>query len=133
MRRENSTLPAAQISSILERMLGAGIFTGLDFLDVSCDRTLDAAAIAQKILYELCFFARVDIEHVVQHEHLPRAVAAGADADRRYAKLLRDRARKRGRDQLEHDHAGSRVLDQLGFADQPLRLGFGLALHPVSA
>src|SRR5258705_5305670 len=74
-------------SSTLERMLRRGIFLALDFPDVRLDRSLDAPGLAQKILHGFRFLPRVNFKHVVQDQHLARAVHAGPDTYGRSGQL----------------------------------------------
>src|SRR5262245_7328065 len=87
-RRRRSRRSAAEwitsmrrLRGCLERVFRAGEGLRLHFLDVELDRAPDRAAVAQEILDEFRLLAGVHVEHVVQHQHLARAVHAGADAD----------------------------------------------------
>src|SRR5262245_14245773 len=64
-----------------KRVLGTGKGSVLHFLHVQLHRLLYRAGEDEIVLDELRLPARENVEHVVEHEHLPRAVDAGADAD----------------------------------------------------
>src|SRR5688500_13677322 len=107
-----------------ERMLRPRKIPGLHFLDVELDRALDGAGRPHEVLDELRLLAGVDVEHVVQHQHLARAVHAGADADRGYGDRRGDVARQHRRYRFQHDHAGAGPLELLRLPQQALALGF---------
>ena len=72
-------------------------------------------------------------EEVVVDEHLPVAVAAGADPDRRDLEVLRDVRRDRRRHRFQHEREGAGVLQSARVRDEPHRLGGRLALGPEAA
>src|SRR5215213_9934414 len=80
----------------LERVLGPRERTGFDFLHVKLDRALDRPGELHIVLHEPRLLPGKDVEHVVEHEHLPMAVTARADAYCRPPNFGSDQFRERG-------------------------------------
>src|SRR5262245_2709740 len=119
-RRRRSRRSAAEwITSMrraqprLERMFRTGEGLGLHFLDVELHSALDRAAGAHVVLDEFRLLPGVHVEHVVQHQHLARAVHAGADADSGDRQRGSDVARERRGIGFQNNHAGSCLLELL--------------------
>ena len=86
-----------------------------------------------EVFDELGFFAGEYVEHVVQHQHLARAIRACADADGGDAQGRGHAAAQRGGDGFEHHHARACFFDQLGVFQQTLGITLVAALHFVAA
>src|SRR4029079_17095792 len=73
------------LGRILEALLRAGEAAGAHVVGVGGDRFAGLAPVLAVTSHEQRRDARLDAEQVVVDEHLPVAVDAGADADRRNA------------------------------------------------
>ena len=115
-----------------ERVFGGGEGAVLHCCDVGARGRLDAAAAGEEVLREFRR-ARIQAQHVVQHQHLAGTVGAGADADGGNRQRLGDGPAQRGRHHFQHDQAGTGCFQRTRIGDQ-LRGGRFLApLHLVAA
>src|SRR5258705_9009596 len=85
------------------------------------------------LLHELRRELRVHAEQVVDHEHLPVALLAGADADGGDADAAGDLRPERARDGLEDERVAARLFQRLGVGQEARRLVLAAALDHVAA
>src|SRR5712671_2668201 len=103
-----------------ERMLGGGEGAAADLLAIAGRRVADHLREVRILLHELRRELRVHAEQVVDHQHLPVALQAGADADGGDADAAGDlRAQLRG-NRLEDQRVAARLL-QLSRVGQEAR------------
>src|SRR5438552_1939865 len=119
--------------SPLDGVFGGGEATVLDGPDVRLNGLLNARAARHEIADEARRPARVDAEHIVEHEYLATASRTGADADCGQRDVCRKLGRERGRNHLEHDEIRTGDGKRVGILAQYPRRRLGLALRLVAA
>ncbi len=55
--------------------------TSFHRVDIGCKSSFDIASVGHKVVHKFGHFAQVNTQHIVQHQHLPSAAVARADAD----------------------------------------------------
>src|SRR5579864_3757256 len=123
----------APAPAVLEAVLFAGEAAVLHRAHVALGRVRDAGCPVHEVLHEAGLLSRVDVEHVVQHQHLPGAGGAGADAYGRDAQAPRHLIGELCGDGLEHDHPGAGGLELESVVEQLFLGVLAPALHAVAA
>ncbi|CAM2144805.1 hypothetical protein PT2222_160166 [Paraburkholderia tropica] len=116
-----------------EHVFGTGEAAFLDGLHIGAHGRFDVGLTGHEVLHETRTLAGENAQHVVQHQHLSRALDARTDADGRNAQLLRDFRAERRRHRFDHHELRTGVLQRERVADQLRRARIALALHLEAA
>src|SRR5690606_9851453 len=100
--------------------------------DVAFDRFGHARRAVHEVAYEARLAARVDIEHVVQHQHLSVALDPRTDADGRNGECARHFARQLCGNRFEHHDARTGFFHGAGVVEH-LLCSVSAALDLVTA
>nr|GEU28121.1 hypothetical protein [Tanacetum cinerariifolium] len=105
----------------------------LDCLHVRADGRVDAGLAVHEVLHEARLAARENAQQIVHHQHLARAIGAGADANGRHGQQLRHFLAQRRRHRFQQHHGGAGRLQRQRVGFQAVRAFHGFALHLVAA
>ena len=112
-------------------------FAALDRRDICAHRSFGIARGSiigvREVLHEARHFARINAQHVVQHQHLTVALRARADANGWNAQGVGDARSERRGNHLEHQHRGACGFDRTRICQQMRGIAIAPRLHAIAA